>query len=439
MFGISSTVDGKLLSASAVMKMMFPQPKSRSPLRAPHSPPQVGWWRAATPRQQPRQRSCHRRHVGIVWLLLGICVPLAAAAAEDTAQRTYREGRYEKAELRYINDLPVLIVEGTPDEIGRQKAALTTDAVNKLLAYPQELLKRMDREDQWPRLLEMAESLVPQFPPDHRQELRTFAEASGVRRELGIVANTMADVYRGGFACSSLVVEADRSATHGPLFGRNFDFYSLGMLEHYSLVTVHRPSGKHAFASIGFPGIFGCFSGINDTGLALAAHEVFLSHDNSSLFNRKGVPYSLCFRRVLEECTTIEEAEKLVRDCERTTKLNLVLCDRNGGAVLEMTPKTVILRRSENGLCACTNHFRSRELAFLPWCYRYNTLMKSKSLATLDIADVATKLHQVNQGALTVQTMIFEPQPLVLHLAIGSCPASAHPLKRLELKPLLRP
>ena len=372
-------------------------------------------------------------------LLLASFVP-AVVAAEDPAQvLTYAEGRYDKAELRYRNGLPVLVVEGTPDEIGRQKAALTGEAARKLASYPRELLKLMGREDQWPQFTEMAEALVPQFPPDHREELRAFATASGVGRQLGIVANTMADIYRGGFGCSSLVVEASRSATGGPLFGRNLDFHTLGMLEHYNLVTVHRPRGKHTFASVGFPGIFGCLSGINDAGLALAVHEVFLSHDNSPLFNPQGVPYALCFRRVLEECTTVEEAEELVRHCERTTKLNLVLCDRHRAAVLEMTPKTVLLRCSEGGLCACTNHFRSRQLSYLPWCHRYNTLMKSKSLASLDIDDVAQKLDQVNQGTLTVQTMIFEPRPLVLHLAIGSCPSSALPLKRLELKPLLQP
>jgi hypothetical protein len=40
-------------------------------------------------------------------------------------------------------------------------------------------------------------------------------------------------------------------------------------------------------------------------------------------------------------------------------------------------------------------------------------------------------------GPLTVQTMIFEPAELKLHLAIGSCPSSALPMKIVELKPLL--
>jgi len=38
----------------------------------------------------------------------------------------------------------------------------------------------------------------------------------------------------------------------------------------------------------------------------------------------------------------------------------------------------------------------------------------------------------------TLQTMIFEPATLKLHLAIGACPSSAEPLKTLDLAPLLQ-
>jgi hypothetical protein len=45
-------------------------------------------------------------------------------------------------------------------------------------------------------------------------------------------------------------------------------------------------------------------------------------------------------------------------------------------------------------------------------------------------------MDAVNMGPLTLQTMIFEPRSLKLHLAIGSCPSSKLPLKTLELAPL---
>jgi len=93
------------------------------------------------------------------WFAL-VCLIAVAAAAQQPQERTYREGRYHKGELKYVNDLPVLIVEGTPTEIGEQKAVLTGDAAKVLAGYPKKLLKQLGREDQWPKVLEMGELLA---------------------------------------------------------------------------------------------------------------------------------------------------------------------------------------------------------------------------------------------------------------------------------------
>ncbi len=377
-----------------------------------------------------------------VMVLCGLLILVGTvqiAESAPNATRTYREGVHQGASLEYHGGLPVLTVVGTPEEIGRQKAALTAKEVGQLAGYPKRLLEKIHMAGYWSRLVAMGESLVPQFPADHLREIKAFGQAADVDRELGIVANTMVDTYRGGFGCSSLIVAPERSETGGPLFGRNLDFFTLGVLDKYNLVTVHRPAGKHAFVAIGFPGMFGCLSGMNDAGLAVAVHEVFFASDGSSLFNPKGMPYALCFRRILETCSTVKEAEAMLRATPRTTMLNLAVCDRQGGGVLEMTPKTVAFRGSEEGICACTNHFRTRELALLRWCGRYRKLARSREMDTLGLRDVADKLHEVNQGQLTVQTMIFEPVALRLHLAVGKLPSSAMPMEVLDLKPLFHP
>ena len=370
-------------------------------------------------------------------LLAMLLSAVAAARAEET--RVFQENRFGDAELKYINDLPVLTVVGTPEEIGRQKAVLTVDVVKEIVNYPRQLLDRSDRKDHLPEYLAISKALARNLTADHRAELRAFADQSGIDSDVGILANTLADIYRGSVSCSSLVVESEKSATGSPLFGRNLDFYTLGILDKYSLVTVHRPEGKHAFVTVGFPGLFGCFSGMNDAGLALAVHEVFFARDGATIFNPKGMPYAFCFRQILEQCATVEEAEQLLRATERTTILSLTLCDRRYGVVLEMTPKSVVARHAVEGICACTNHFRTDELALLPWCNRYRKLVQSRKQPQLDISDVAKYLDEVNMGRLTVQTMIFEPAALKLHLAIGSCPSSALPMKLLELKPLFAP
>jgi isopenicillin-N N-acyltransferase like protein len=374
--------------------------------------------------------------LAIVSLLIVAVAPIHAGEI-----RVFEEGRSGAGELKYINEIPVLIVAGTPQEIGQQKAALTGEVVKQIADYPKKLLERAHKEDRTKKCLEMCKEIAPNLPADYRAEMRAFADRSGIESDVGLMGNLLVDVYRGGFACSSIVVESERSATHAPLFGRNLDFYTLGFLNKYSLVTVHRPKGKHAFTTVGFPGLFGCLSGMNDAGLSVAVHEVFLSRDGAAMFNPKGVPYTFCFRRILEECTTRAEAEKLLRSVERTTILSLTVCDREGGVVLEMTPKSVAARHSIDGVLACTNHFRTKDLAAIvprELCPRYPKLIQARKVEQLGVADVARKLDEVNMGPLTVQTMIFEPAELRLHLAIGSCPSSALPMKTLELKSLMK-
>ena len=52
----------------------------------------------------------------------------------------------------------------------------------------------------------------------------------------------------------------------------------------------------------------------------------------------------LAFRRVLEECGTVAEAEKLLRDMPRTTTCCMTICDKSGGVVFEITPKHIEVR-----------------------------------------------------------------------------------------------
>jgi hypothetical protein len=82
-----------------------------------------------------------------------------------------------------------------------------------------------------------------------------------------------------------------------------------------------------------------------------------------------------------------------------------------------------------------TNHFRTEKLAGWTACPRYALLSKAAAIEKLDVADVFKKLDEVNMGPRTVQAMVFEPGPLVLHVAMGKCPATKEVLEKLELKP----
>ena len=71
-----------------------------------------------------------------VYSLLAIAVvvsglaALRGASAAD-AQRTFQEAVAEGGELRYIQGIPVLLLEGEPEQIARQQAALVLDVVRR--------------------------------------------------------------------------------------------------------------------------------------------------------------------------------------------------------------------------------------------------------------------------------------------------------------------
>jgi isopenicillin-N N-acyltransferase like protein len=377
------------------------------------------------------------RPLAVVCLLS--CSLLAADAAEPFRYPTARAGN---AELKYIHGLPVLTVGGSPEEIGAGVGSLALKPSSRLLSFTRDLLKAENAEDSWPLFVRGGKGMVKHFPADYRTEMDAVARSAGADLDAVTVANTFFDI-KSTFQCSALMVEGPRSATGGVLFGRNLDYPSLGYIHEHTLVTVYRPTGKHAFASVGFPGIVGVLSGMNDAGLCVAVLEVYDAKAGEPHFNPKGIPYALCNRRLLEECTTIAEAKKLLESMPRTTLLNLAVADRTSTAVFEVTPKQVVLRPSVDGVCTCTNHFCTDEVKPEKAAYRDNSderldiLDKARGAkGKLGVEDLHKYLHAVNQGDQTLQTMIFDPANLRLHLAFGQRPSSGGKLHTIDLAPL---
>jgi predicted choloylglycine hydrolase len=377
-------------------------------------------------------------------LALVALAPAAFTGERVNARFSFPEDRLDKAELKYREGLPVLVVGGTPEEIGTAVGTLALKPAPRVLDYPRDLLKMVKAEKTWNLFVKSGNGMLRRSPPDYQKELDAMVKAAGVERDAVVAGNTFFDLKK-FIACSALMVEKERSTTGGPLLGRNLDYPSLDYIDQYSLVTVYRPAGKHAFAAVGFPGLVGCLSGMNDAGLCLAVLEVFAVHADETAFNAEGIPYALCYRKILEECTTIAEAKKLLEGLPRTTMTNLALADRNGVAVFEVSPKRVVQREPEKGTLACTNHYctpplKAEDAANVSLTFDRLTRLEEVRQAMNKVSpdDVRKHLDAVNLGNLTLQTMVFEPATLRLHLGIGKVPSSQVPFKTLDLGPLFK-
>jgi len=348
------------------------------------------------------------------------------------------------AKLEVINSIPVLQIKGGPTEIGHATGKLALRQASGILSYPKSLITLFRLDPIWPILVNLGNRMADRFPEGLKQEMNAIQMASGVDKNSLVAGNTMFDL-KGMVFCSGIAINSTRSDTGGTLLGRNLDYPPVGDIGQYSLVTVLRQPGLRSFASVGFPGVLGVLSGINDAGLALAIHEVVDVRPPQRKFNPQGWPYAICYRKVLENCTSIHEAIQYLNKLPRASATNLLIADKSDVAILEITPDQVKCLPSVQGTAHCTNHFRhpdnlpddpanpfqSRE--------RLECLMnRCNSKTIMGIKAVQQALHETNLGQNTLQSMIFDTKALRLHLAYGKPPSTNGPYSSIELGPLLR-
>ncbi len=377
-------------------------------------------------------------------ILLAFVVLLGMNGWGQTAEPfRFPEGKHGKGELKYRNGVPVLVLAGTPEEMGEQMGVLGVKPASQLVRVFEKVLKEHRLDLIVPLLVKFGEAQLAKYPAEYRREFEAMARASGIDRELLLIGNTFNEL-RHLAGCSGLMVAANRSRTGGTLMGRNWDFPPVEGIHDCSLVIVYRPQGKHAFAVVSYPGAVatGCLmSGMNAEGLTIGGNFIGESADGAPQVEWKNLPTAVIARRLLEECGTLAAAEKLLRASKPTERHSLVACDRGGGAVFEITSRTIVVRRDKDGICVGTNHFLSRELSVPTVCGRLTALTQAARLEKLGVSDVAKKMHEANQGAWTAHTLVFEPGPLGLHIAFGDGTRSAtsFPLKEVKLRNLLKP
>lgn len=416
-------------------------------------------------------------------LLWMTCFLLIApiAVAQDVKPFRFKANESGQGKLTYFGDIPVLILQGSPEEMGEQAGVLVVSQVGPLLKFPRDnfryeatLMLRDSfpnmpakdiaamEEKLWPKAQKIALKLVNNFPKSQRDELEAMIKAGMADRQQLLAANGIFDLENISptallFGCSSLLIPPQQSATGGVLFGRNLDFSHFGYLHQYSLLTVYRSTdkSKRAFVSAGFPGLVGCFTGMNDAGLTIASHSV-QDPVTKKTFREDGVPFAMAYRRVLEECETVDEAIKLLEGMKRASLTNLAVADTKGAVVIEVSPTALAVRRFGNNPGVCTNHFCSKDEGFenpkqtnsFLTKTRFETLTNSVTRGDkLGVSDVKKRLHEVKlvddrtpgiKEELTIQTFVFEPGERKVHLRFGNGkdPASAGELTTIDLKKL---
>ena len=156
--------------------------------------------------------------------------------------------------------------------------------------------------------------------------------------------------------CSSFAGWGEYSADSSLIIGRNFDFYMGDKFARNKLVSFYQPEQGYKFASVGWPGMIGVLSGMNETGLTVTINAA-----KSAMPTASATPISILTREILQYASTIEEAYTIAQKRHTFVSESILIGSARDGkaAIIEKSPEKTALFTSANDLIICTNHFQS--------------------------------------------------------------------------------
>lgn len=377
--------------------------------------------------------------------------------------------------------LRVVVLEGSPHEIGLAHGRLLGPEIQFLIQQLHALVFRRLGfvQGTGARIVARALAIVldRHSPPRLRDEMRAIAAGSGVPYPNTLLINTLDDVLNlirqavpaaPSVGCSSFALFGPRTSDGGVLHGRNLDYHFRNtpiddngavsrMLLRHAILFVHRPKGAAQFVSVGWPGMAGVATAVNDRGISLG---------NLTSYLRAGVPWgtasTMRYRLIMEEASSLDDVRRLLRSSRGTVGNNLMVgSGREARAALfELTPGTVAEVPPHDGVLVATNHFQTPELArrqarvLLPHSVRrwerlrelcgHDAVEPEEALGFLadtacGVESPATNLfHRVaNEG--TAVSALFRPGTLEMWIGVApEPPASSRGFRRLELEELLK-
>ena len=158
-------------------------------------------------------------------------------------------------------------------------------------------------------LLARVRAMKPSLPGWYLQELAACAKAAGVDPDVLLYAQCEGDI-RSLTGCSTYVAFGDATAGTGMEIGRSFDYWGFGSTESGAVIlAVHpRKEDGYAFVSVGWAGILGGWTFINEKG-------VFVANNlrGGGKKDPKGIPTLIMERIIAQKAATVRKQEGVNR------------------------------------------------------------------------------------------------------------------------------
>jgi isopenicillin-N N-acyltransferase-like protein len=270
--------------------------------------------------------------------------------------------------------------------------------------------------------------------PHLLDEIRGLAEGAGIEVADALACNIRSLPKQGREeGCTAYVVSRKGTAENDILAGQNSDMDN--RIPPLAYVLHLQPKDKPEVLMWTFGGMIG-YHGLNSVGIAHFANAL-----GGGPRGRFAMPH-YPVKRMMLECTSLEEAVELLRTVPLNSNGNYVLCDGKG-QILDVEATTAgpeIIRDNGAGFLVHTNHFLCQRYASkenftqswpdsFPRVERINQLIRSR-YGSLTVADMQaflrdhsgkpTSICRHDGDSRTVASLIAEPARRSLHVAAGN-------------------
>ncbi|MFC4541029.1 C45 family autoproteolytic acyltransferase/hydrolase [Halosolutus amylolyticus] len=217
-------------------------------------------------------------------------------------------------------------------------------------------------------LLEYAEESQSSLPDRHRRAYETMADAFDVDRDLyAVYALAYSDLCeelaegdgrseRHPNGCTNALVSPAAADATGSLVLKNRDIAGRGTRPK-SIVEQPPIDDYYGFLTVDTCGTVMVFKGVNDRGLVAA--NTYIDANREDLDPGEQLRNGTAIRRLLEECTSVEEARSLLESypTRRLMAQTLFLADGTDAALLEVDPAAERIAVDDDRVVVRTNHF----------------------------------------------------------------------------------
>ncbi len=299
-----------------------------------------------------------KNHVSIILALL-ICIVLSPAA-DAAGYRTFVTGTdNDGSEIK----IPLVVVKGTPYEMGRAFGRLMQKESQELLmgflkAAQQSEYRAFTKDKEkgkQTRPLRYTDAVLdaawtatsPYIHERFKEQMRGLANGAEIPLE------SLRRVYMipvvSDYSCSGAAIWGKATANGNLYQFRNLDYTIDGGLQNYPLIHVSLPDEGIAHVSVTFAGFLGVNTGMNAAGTVLT--EMGDSPGKDYPYDLDGAPFFTMFSDLLHDAGSLEQALEIIKKTKRIKKYHYIIAngkDKAGVKIKAHAPELLIWRDNDS-------------------------------------------------------------------------------------------